>query len=96
MTGNACGGCRLVAQSAKVQAIGAGVAPPSSPTPSAPTATTTPTPSPETLGPPADDELVPRGPPETHGIPTLSEVGGLVFGALLAACAVALLIRRRA
>ena len=50
VTGNACGGCRLVAQSAKVQAIAGVVPPPSSPTPSAPTATTTPTPSPETRG----------------------------------------------
>ena len=56
VTGNASGGCRLVTQSAKVQAIGSGVASPSSPTPSAPTATTTPTPAPQTLGPPADDD----------------------------------------
>jgi hypothetical protein len=97
VTGNACGGCRLVVQSAKVQAIGGGLTPPRDPTPSAPTATTTPTPAPETLGPPADGGLVPYGrPAETHGIPTLSEVGALVFGALLAACAVVLLIRRRA
>lgn len=94
VTGNACGGCRLVVQSAKVQAIGGVLAPPRDPTPSAPTATTTPTPGPQTLGPPADEALVPYG-LETRGIPTLSDLGALVFGAVLAACAVVFLIRRR-
>ena len=69
LTGNACGGCRLVVQSAKVQAITGVLAPPLDPTPSAPTATTTPTPGPpETLGPTGDDELVPFGRVEPVGV----------------------------
>lgn len=94
LTGNTCGGCLLEVQSAKVQLVGTGLAPPRDPTPSAPSATTTPTPGPEVQGPGGNDGLVPLG-LDPVGIPTLSELGGLVFGALLAACAVALLIRRR-
>ena len=93
LTGSSCGGCRLSAESAIVR--GTGSAQIADPTPSAPSATTTPTPGPpETLGPSAGDELVPLG-LETHGIPTLSDFGALLFGAALAACAVLLLIRRR-
>jgi hypothetical protein len=96
LTGSTCGGCSLVLQPAKVRAIGSASAP-IAPTPSAPTPTTTPTPGPlEPLGPAGNDGLVPLGGIQTRGIPTLSDWGGIVFGALLAACAVALLIRRRA
>jgi hypothetical protein len=94
LTGNSCGGCRLVAESARVRFI-SGPAQAQDPTPSAPTATTTPTPGPpEALGPAAGDEVVPFG-LETRGIPTLSHFGSLLFGVVLAAAAVALLLRRR-
>jgi hypothetical protein len=94
LTGNNCGGCRLVAESARVR-LTSGSAQSVDPTPSAPSATTTPTPGPpETLGPGADDQLVPFG-LETRGIPTLSELGALILGAALAACAIALLFRNR-
>jgi hypothetical protein len=95
VTGNACGGCRLLTHSAKVRLAGT-PAQSHDPTPSAPTATTTPTPSaPETLGPPADNPLVPLGGAQPVGIPTLSDFGALLFGGALAACAVLLLLRRR-
>jgi hypothetical protein len=94
VTGNSCGGCDLSTLSAKIR-LASAPAQSHDPTPSAPTATTTPTPSaPETLGPPGGGAVVPHG-LSPVGIPTLSDFGALLFGGVLAACAVLLLLRRR-
>jgi hypothetical protein len=94
LTGAGCGVCSLVADSALIRlTTGAGEI--VEPTPSAPTATATPTPGPpEVFGPQPGDQPVPHGLP-IQGIPALSDLGAVLFGAMLAAVAVVLLIRRR-
>ena len=99
LTGEGCGQCALELQSTTaIRVVGAGLTEPGQPTaiPAAPTPTTTPTPGlPDLLDPPSDGGIVPYGRVDTVGVPTLSEVGSMLLGALLALSAVAILLRNR-
>ena len=98
LTGEGCGQCALDLQSTTaIRVVGGGLASPSQPTAIPPAPTTTPTPGlPDLLDPPSDGGIVPYGQVDMVGIPTLSEVGSMFLGGLLALSAVAILLRNRA
>ena len=102
LSGTGCGGCALDLQPATIQVEDGGpqiveeTPTPTLPAPTlpAPTATVTPTPEAlQSLSDPPTGGVVPYG-LDTHSIPTLSEIGSIALGALLAISAVAILLRR--
>ena len=95
LSATGCGGCRLELEPGTIKAADRGLQiAPESPTPTAPAPTATPTPGAVgSFDPPPGGGVAPYG-LETQAIPTLSEVGGVVLGALLASSAVTILMRR--
>jgi hypothetical protein len=98
LSGTGCGGCRLELQPATIEVKEDAEVAQETPTPTlpAPMATPTYTPTPEafvSLNNPPSGGVVPYG-LDTQAIPTLSQIGSVALGALLAVSAVAILLRR--
>ena len=94
LSATGCGGCRVELEPGTVQVANRSLQiEEESPTPTPPSPTATPTPGPfDAQDPPFEGGVAPGQ--VVHAVPTLSEIGGVVLGALLASSAVAILLRR--
>lgn len=94
LSATGCGGCRVELEPATIQVAERSLeVVEESPTPTLPTPTTTPTPGPlEPQDPPVGGGVAPGL--VAHAVPTISEVGSIVLGVLLASSAILMLLRR--